>query len=261
MDQELVAAYLRRIGIRPPVRADADTLRELQRCHLETVPFENLGIHLGERIVLDAKLLVDKIIRRGRGGICYELNGAFAALLVALGYRVTMLAGAVFAPGGALGVPFDHLALRVDLDRPWLVDVGFGRHTKYPLLLDTSDEQHNPDGVFRIVTTADGDLDVFAGDRAQYRLETRPRALTDFGSAAWFHQTAPESRFTRGPVCGHLTATGRITLSDHTLIRTDGDTRTEQILTDAQTFAAYRELFGIELDRLPVLEGVNPWLS
>src|SRR5262245_22638473 len=86
-----VSAYLRRIGVAGPVRPDARMLTRLHRQHLYSVPFESLSIHLGEPIDLDEKALYDKIVRRRRGGFCYELNGLFAALLRQLGYPVTLL--------------------------------------------------------------------------------------------------------------------------------------------------------------------------
>lgn len=125
MDDATVDAYLSRIGSARPERPGADELATLQQNHLASVPFENLSIHLGEEIVLEEKALLEKVVTRRRGGFCYELNGAFAALLSALGYEVTMLAARVFTPDG-LGPLFDHLVLRVDLAQPWLVDVGFG---------------------------------------------------------------------------------------------------------------------------------------
>jgi N-hydroxyarylamine O-acetyltransferase len=246
-------AYLARIGATRPPQADAATLRELQRRHLLTVPFENLSIHLGEPIVLDPGALVDKLVHRRRGGFCYELNGAFATLLAALGFQVTLLAARVFGANG-LGPPFDHLALRVDLDRSrsWLVDVGFGRHSHYPLRLDTRTDQADPGGTFRLADTAEGDLDVIRDGQPQYRVEARPRTLGDFEPTCWWHQTSPRSHFTHGPVCSRLTETARVTLSDRTLLQTTGDRRHERTLTsDAEVLAAYRTWFGIVLDRVP----------
>ena len=72
-----VGAYLDRIGYRGPIESTADTLRALHRQHMLTVPFENLDIGLGREIVLDPGRLVEKIVRRHRGGFCYELNGTF----------------------------------------------------------------------------------------------------------------------------------------------------------------------------------------
>ena len=81
MDHETVLAYLDRVGVTAPDASDAAGLRTLHRAHQMTVPFENLSIHLAEPISLDERALIDKIVRRRRGGFCYELNGAFALLL------------------------------------------------------------------------------------------------------------------------------------------------------------------------------------
>ena len=150
MDDATADAYLARIGAsREPPSAAA--LAALMGRHLTTVPFENLGIHLGERISLDEATLVDKIVRRRRGGFCYELNGAFALLLGHLGYDVTMLAARVYGDAGP-GPLFDHLTLRVDVDEaPWLVDVGYGRFVAAPFRLDVRDDQHDLAGVVRVV--------------------------------------------------------------------------------------------------------------
>ena len=253
-------AYLARIGVPRPPRADPATLRELQLRHLLTVPFENLSIHLGEPILLDPEMLVDKLVQRRRGGFCYELNGAFAALLAALGFQVTLLAARVFGADG-LGPPFDHLALRVDSDtsESWLVDVGFGRHSHYPLRLDTCTDQADPGGTFRLADTADGDLDVIRDGQPQYRVEARPRTLGDFEPTCWWHQTSPRSHFTHGPVCSRLTQTGRVTLSDRTHLQTTGDQRQEHTLADdAEVLAAYRTWFGIVLDRIPGQPAATP---
>src|SRR5205814_2615000 len=90
-----VRAYLDRIGYRGPLAPTVDTLRALHRQHMLTVPFENLDIGLGHEIVLDPERFVEKIVHRQRGGFCYELNGAFATLLAALGFRVPLLSARV----------------------------------------------------------------------------------------------------------------------------------------------------------------------
>ncbi|MCO5974756.1 arylamine N-acetyltransferase family protein [Actinoallomurus soli] len=248
MDETRVKAYLARIGADLPARPDDEALRDLHLRHLLAVPFENLAIHLGEDIVLDEDALVAKIVDRRRGGFCYELNGAFGALLSALGYDVTHLAARVLGDDGP-GIPYDHLALRAG---PWLVDVGFGDHAHHPLRIDERGEQEDPGGTFRIAETADGDLDVLRDGRPAYRLETRPRRLRDFVAGCWWHRTSPASHFTRSLVCSLLTETGRITLNGRTLIRTvDGERREERLGDDAEVLAAYRAHFGVELDRVP----------
>ncbi|GAA2228672.1 MULTISPECIES: arylamine N-acetyltransferase family protein [Kitasatospora] len=254
IDASSADAYLDRIGATRPSRPDADALRELHQRHLRSVPFENLSIHLGEDIVLEPKALVEKVTVARRGGFCYELNGAFAALLSELGYPVSLLSARVFQNGG-YGPPFDHLALRVDTPEPWLVDVGFGRHTEFPLRLDRRDDQADPGGVFRITETAAGDLDVYRDGEPQYRLEQRPRVLADFEPTCWWQRTSPKSHFSRSLVCSRLTEHGRITLSGRTLVTTVAGERQEEELAEAALLAAYRDHFGLALDRIPTLPG------
>jgi N-hydroxyarylamine O-acetyltransferase len=118
-------AYLERLGAGGDVTVHATTLTDLHERHLRAIPFENLSIHLGEPIVLDVDALVDKLTVRRRGGFCYELNGAFAALLATLGFDVALFEARVVM--GREGMPFDHLCLRVRVDgAEYLTDVGFG---------------------------------------------------------------------------------------------------------------------------------------
>ena len=255
MDHETAVAYLNRVGVPALTSGDAAGLRTLHRAHQLTVPFENLSIHLAEPISLDEPDLIDKIVRRRRGGFCYELNGAFALLLEALGARVSLVAARVYGQAG-LGPPFDHLALIVrpaDGSGPWLADVGFGSHSDYPLLLDAREDQDDPAGRFRLADAAAGDIDVLKDGKPQYRIETRERSLADCVPTCWWQQTSPLSHFTRSTICSRLTPGGRVSISGRMLIQTTrGGTRTEQQLdTDDAVLAAYREHFGIELIRVP----------
>lgn len=252
MDDPTADAYLARIGAARE-RPSAAALASLMGAHLTTVPFENLSIHLGEPISLAEADLLDKIVTRRRGGFCYELNGAFAALLRHLGYDLTMLAARVYGDAGA-GPLFDHLTLRVDVDdAPWLVDVGFGRFVVAPIRLDVPADQHDLAGVVRVVETAEGDLQIRVGDRPQLLVEQRPRVLVDFAPTCWFQQTSPDSHFTRSLTCSRPTGDhDRVTISDRLLISTVGGARTETTLgSDEEVLAAYREHFGFTLDRLP----------
>ncbi|MFE5889328.1 arylamine N-acetyltransferase family protein [Streptomyces sp. NPDC002285] len=276
MDSVEVDAYLHRLGVEHPAWPTVDVLRELHLRHLQTVPFENLSIHLGEEIVLEEKRLLDKVVGARRGGFCYELNGAFGALLAALGFDVTLLAGRVHVKEEEVGVPYDHMALKVRTvdGGAWLADVGFGAHSHYPLAFEARGEQVDPAGVFRIVEAgpdaagvrggADAeeaaDLEVVMDGRAEYRLEQRPRALGDFVVGAWWHSTSPGSHFTKSLVCSRVTKEGgRITLSGRTFKTTAADgTREEQKLgTDEEVLEVYRERFGIELDRVPTVRKPN----
>ena len=245
-----VCAYLDRIGYHGPLEPSSDVLRELHRAHLFTVPFENLDIGLGREIVCDEERFFHKIVNERRGGFCYELNGAFAALLRALGFQVTLLSARVPRDDGSGGPEFDHLTLRVDLDEPWLADVGFGDCFVEPLRLKPSIEQKqfgrayrlgSIEGGFRLESRAESEW------KEEYLFKLKPRQLAEFAPMCRYHQTSPDSPFTRKRVCSRATPEGRVTLSDGKLIETRNGVREERVLADDEWRERLHELFGVVL--------------
>jgi len=247
-----IAAYLKRIGCQGPHKPTADILRRLHRAHLLAVPFENLDIHLYRPIVLSLPALYEKIVRRRRGGFCYELNGLFAWLLGQLGFRVNLLSARVFTQGKP-GPEFDHLALRVDLEEPWVADVGFGDSFLEPLQLNVQTQDVQQGNAYRLIESgSDRALQRMreGGDwEPQYIFSLAPRRLEEFGAMCHHHQTSPASSFTRKTVCSLATEDGRITLSNDRLIVTTPGSRQEREVVDEQE---YRSLllarFGIRLE-------------
>jgi N-hydroxyarylamine O-acetyltransferase len=255
VESEQVDRYLDRIGLARPASPDLDALVALQCAHARTVPFENLSIHLGEPIVLAPSELFEKIVLRGRGGFCYELNGLLGVLLAALGYRVELLAARMVRAGRS-GPPLFHMALRVRAPHEsgpgWLVDVGFGRFDYPPV--DLRGDASAKAGAVRVTRDESGAFALVAGDEPQFRFTGEAHELDDFEPTCWWYQTSPRSQFTQSLVCSLPTADGRITLSGRRLISTVADMRTERTLaTDDEVLRAYRDHFGIVLDRLPAV--------
>jgi N-hydroxyarylamine O-acetyltransferase len=146
-------AYLARIDFSPNPDLDVlspsvHLLSALHEAHLLSVPFENLSIHYGQPIILDEAALYEKIVRRHRGGFCYELNGLFAWLLRQLGFGVTLLSAGVAQASGTYSPEFDHLALLVRHveGADWLADVGFGELFRRPPRLQRDVKQDGADG-------------------------------------------------------------------------------------------------------------------
>ena len=249
-----IKAYLERINYHGSLAPTAETLRALQVAHLLTVPFENLSIHAGQAILLEDDALFSKIVTNRRGGFCYEANGLFAGLLRTLGFAVAMLSAEVANPGGEFGPDFDHMALEVQLERRWLVDVGFGDSFIEPLLLDERGEQRQGSRAYRIIPEGNY-LVLMRQDEgeewtAQYRFTLNHYTYADYAEMCRYHQTSPESHFTRSRICSRATGEGRITLSDMRFITTSisggNQIRYERTLTDDAEYAdILREQFGI----------------
>lgn len=247
-----VSAYLDRIGYFGPTPPTLATLRAIHRAHMFAVPFEDLDISLGRRIVVEEEACVHKIVEGRRGGFCYELNGAFAALLRALGFRVTLLSAGVARTDGGRGPEFDHLTLRIDLDQPWLADVGFGDSFLEPLRLQVDLEQSDPAGRFQLVWAGDRiELERAQPDgtwKRQYSFTLQPRRIEEFAAMCHYHQTSPDSHFVQNRICTLPTREGRITLSGMKLIETRNGQKMERILASEDEWnAELKKRFGIIL--------------
>lgn len=248
-----VSGYLNRIDYRGPRDASAETLRELHKAHLLAVPFENLDVHLKRAIILDEERIAGKIVGQRRGGICYELNTAFCALLRGLGFRVSMLSAGVARDEGGFDPPFDHMALLVHLEDRWLADVGFGDSFREPLRLDFRGPQDQDDESYRIIEEDEQGLIVERRQsdlwKPQYRFTLQPYNLDDFGEMCRYHQTSPESPFTRKRVCTVATPDGRITVTGMRLIVTHrGEKNERELASHEEWLEALREHCGVALE-------------
>ncbi len=243
-----IPSYLHRIGYAGSLEPEAATLRSLHEHHMLAVPFENLDIHLGQRIECDTGRFFEKIVIRRRGGFCYELNGLFGELLRLLGFEVTLLSGRVHNESGGYGPEFDHMALLVTAGgERWLADVGFGDSFLRPLRLDTDASQPDPAGNFRLHSD-ETEWTMLRDDREEYRFTLTPRTLQEFEPMCHYQQTSPDSVFTRKRVCSRATANGRITVTASKVIVTEDGVRTETDLPDDAAWrGALGEHFAIEL--------------
>lgn len=242
-------AYLKRIGFDTPVAADLATLERLMRAHLETVPFENLDVFNGDPVRTDADWSYDKVVNRGRGGWCFELNGAFARLLDLLGFEVARLGAAVLLGGPATLI--DHLTLEVHLDEPYIVDVGFGDGFCRPLVLNRLGPQDGGTGTFELFPSSQGMTltrhDADGNPEPQYRFKRVTLNMDDFDAAsrrlqddptAFWHSQAFATRYLdRGP--------GRVTLIGNRLKVNRGAERTETEVSDEAWPGVLEEWFAL----------------
>lgn len=242
-----VQEYLARIHYRGPKEPTIDTLSELQRCHILTVPFENLSVFGKEKIILSKEWLFDKIVRRHRGGFCFELNTMFSFLLNYFGFKYKIHAGMVYSrKTGRIGPPCDHRVLVVNIEGElWLTDVAFGDSCWMPLrLTGLAEQQEQQSGIYRI--RKDGDFYIFEekvkiivddfgreemvkeqftspGDPSwapRYGFDLIPRQTEDFHKMLDYHQTDAKSPFTHDRICTVAKPCGRVTLSGSKIVTT-----------------------------------------
>ncbi len=216
-------AYLARIGWSGPLTQDFATLAGLLDRHVVAIPFENLDVLLGRPPRLDLASLQDKLIRRRRGGYCYEHSTLFAAVLEQLGFSLVPHSARVTMIADKSAAPRTHMLLTVTLtEGTFVVDPGFGGLTpRVPVPVDGTPVSHGTDQ-FRMLR-----------DGGEYVLEVRtPEKTTnawispltrdypiDFEMANHFTATHPSSHFTHRLMCRAFTADGKITIVNREVTR------------------------------------------
>ena len=196
-------AYLDRIGHAGPVGADLATLRALHRAHLFAIPYENLDVQFGRPLTVEPARAFDKIVRRGRGGWCYEMNGLLGAALEAIGFEVTRLAGAVHRQALGDMTVGNHLVLLVNLrGEPWIADVGFGDGIRDPFPL--REGPLSADGFpYRLERLADGWWRMHNqphGGASTFDFRTEPADPAMLAARSHELQTSPQSPFVQNLV-------------------------------------------------------------
>ena len=249
--------YLRRIGAATPARADLAALGALMRAHLHHVPFENLDVQLGQDPLVAVDEIFDKVVGQRRGGWCYEVNTLFGVLLADLGYAVTRLSGDVRRGGDAIERRGNHLCLRVDLDRPYLVDVGFGGSITAPVAIEPGT---GVDGPYAIHLAHVGDdrwtFDEVVGEGASFGFDFTTGAADEGILDAMRSAFAREdwSPFVQNLVMQLRRGDTHWTLRGRVLSQLTSAGKTTRLLESADELAAVgRDIFGMELPEVEQL--------
>ncbi|BBX99444.1 arylamine N-acetyltransferase family protein [Mycobacterium lacus] len=253
-----LTAYFDRVNYGGATEPTLDVLQNLVTAHTRTIPFENLDPFLGVPVDdLSPEALTDKLVRRRRGGFCYEHNGLMGYVLAELGFRVRRFAGRVvwMLPPGAPLPAQTHTVLAVTFpgaQGSYLVDVGFGGQTPTsPLRVETGSVQQTPHEPYRLEDRGDGlVLQALVRDQWQtlYEFTTQTRPQIDLTVGSWYVSTHPSSHFVTGLMAAAVTEDARCNLSGGNLAihRADG---TEKIVLEsaAAVVDTLSERFGIDM--------------
>jgi N-hydroxyarylamine O-acetyltransferase len=242
-----LTAYFDRIGYHGTGAPTLETLNALAVAHAQTIPFENLDVLMGRGVDLEPDAVFDKLVRRKRGGYCFEQNSLFLSVLTALGFDAHPLSARVrlTTPPGRTP-PRTHLFLAVELDgQRWLSDVGVGAMTLTSAIRFMPDEeQPTAHETRRLVHEGDHWLhqarlgDVWT-DVYEFTGEEMPPI--DREVANWYTSAHPRSHFKDVLMVARAAPDGaRITLRNGELKRRARDGRAE-----ARTIATAEELLAV----------------
>ncbi|RTQ44733.1 arylamine N-acetyltransferase [Hymenobacter gummosus] len=250
----ILTEYLERIGLpAPPSGASEAALRAVHAAHAGSIPFENLDIHLGRPISNDLDVIFDKLVRRRRGGYCFEQNALLAAALTELGFRTKLVLGRVTF-GAKVPRPRGHLAVLAELDgRRWLADVGFGGYGLIePVPFVPGVPQAAGGEVYRLDEAATGGWELLMqtgeGWKSLYWFDESPCYPVDISILNFYHAHCAESVFNQNRIVALPTRAERrlLTNEEFKVIR-QGVATTHRVADEDEYRRLLRQQFGIGL--------------
>ena len=262
-----IQAYLDRIGVRMR-EPSVDYLDELVYAHQCTVPFENLDVYEYRRAVsLETGKLFDKIVTRGRGGYCFELNGLFVALLCALGFDAWSCPCRITRDENARRSQIMHRGNIVRVDGElYFCDVGFGGPMA-PFAVPFNGEKKTVHGetfwfsqtdewwwMLRRITRGKGDVSSIGVD-PEKREQCVPAPVmlvsptswepTDFIELNRACSEGPGARFARTRMVNMRRPDGYCAISENRLTLVENGNRTERELGQDEVAPALLQYFNL----------------
>jgi N-hydroxyarylamine O-acetyltransferase len=251
-----LGAYLQRTGYRGPLEPSAAALQELHRCHVASVPFENLDIMLGRAIELDIANLQAKLVGSRRGGYCFEHNLLFAAVLERVGFSFTGLSARVTMGAEMTSRPMSHMCLCVQAGGGrWLADVGFGGDgllEPLPVEQGATVCQGSASWEYRLADL-DGGTWALESKRTDgwlglYVFTFEPRWPIDYRVFNWYTSTHPRSAFTSRVIAQKAGDDARVSLiGDELTITRAGWEREVRTVRGPEVIRILRDEFGLSL--------------
>ncbi len=249
--------YFSRISYTGSTEATLEVLAAMVAAHNRSIPFENLDPLMGVPVAdLRPDALFGKLVRRSRGGYCYEHNGVMAYVLSELGFGVDVLGGRVVWMNTSGQLPAQtHEALAVTVpgvDGRFLVDVGFGGQTlSSPIRLETGTVQQTRHEPYRLREHGDGlmlESQIRGTWEPLYMFTLCPPPLIDRVVGSWYVSTYPGSHFVTGLTAALVTDDARWNLRGRNLaIHSGGSTERVRFNTAAEVLDALTGRFGIDL--------------
>lgn len=257
LTDEQADRYLQRIGCERK-EPSFEYLSELVLAHLRSVPFENLDVcwgHLTPSLCVDD--LYDKVVLRRRGGYCFEQNGLFQKLLLALGFDASCVLVHI-SHGEETEADYERIAHRgitVNLPdgRRAFADVGYGGPCPVSAI-DMSVEagwQRSGHREYRVVPRGEfTHLEIHDGDRMGTMFVFRDRAADETEFIVPNQGTSGENAGfrTRGPGVSMLTPEGNIALRGNVFtVKRNGEETSIELGSDEEVKETLRREFGMTI--------------
>ncbi len=253
LSESFTDAYSIRIGIDLPSEPSLDVLDSIVKAHQCSIPFENLAIK-DEGLIpsIELEQIFEKIVLRGRGGYCFELNALFLEFIRRIGYDAWAVSSCILR-GKTSVPPMLHRGIVVEVGgTPYYCDVGYGG--PQPAVPVPLGGERIAMGERFWVTKGDGAWWILRRETSSGEEENvlgfwnQPMDESYFVPYNFYCSTSHDSIFTRTRLVNIRTSSGNLSLTDNELVEhKDGKTIRTILDTEDSVRRVLGERFGIRI--------------
>ncbi len=252
--------FRKRIGYSEGKKIRFADLPELLKKVALTIPFENLCIIRGARLPLTNESLVEKILKKNEGGLCYELNPLLYMFLRENDFHVSLVRGVVYNQNAQewSSTGRTHAAILLEeAECKYLVDTGFGGNLPLVPVPLSGETVQSMTGEFRVTKTENsfGDY-LFEMKRKDkdddwtvgYVFDSK-ETVTELAKLEEMQTIIIESEassFNKGPLITKLTEEGSMTLTDKSFTRWRKGRMTKEDISEESFKELAKEHFGLD---------------
>jgi N-hydroxyarylamine O-acetyltransferase len=261
MKTELDQLLRKRIGISEKEAITFDRLDQILEKIAFTIPFENTNIVFGNSYKISKESLINKILVKNEGGLCYELNPIFYFFLLENGFSVKLIRGVVYnqQPDRWSPTGRTHTAILLTHNQQnYLIDTGFGVNLPLRPVPLNGQITVSANGEFRIVPVVNEIGDYILEIKLRHKdtdwkigycFDTKNpvRDISELDEIQQIISTHQDSSFNKHPLITKLNNNGKLILTDSSFtIYMNGKERKD--IVDEKNFKKFaKEHFSLEI--------------
>ncbi|MED4752351.1 arylamine N-acetyltransferase family protein [Brevibacillus choshinensis] len=256
---ELDTLFRKRIGMPEDETITFTTLGNVLEKTARAIPFENLCMIANETNEITRENLLNKILVKNEGGLCYELNSILYFFLLENGFQAALARGIVYkqATQEYQSIGRTHVTILLTHEgRTYLVDTGFGGNLPLKPVPLTGETVTSSNGEFRVkeVNSKHGDyvleMKLKHKDtewRIGYAIDSTKLIsdVTELNEIQTVIGEHPDSPFNKNPLVTKLTESGNVTLTNSTFTKWDNGVVTKEGIDEVRYRELLKEWFGM----------------
>jgi N-hydroxyarylamine O-acetyltransferase len=257
---ELNGLFRKRVGISENEKLTFDTLDIILEKTAATFPFENICIISKQTKTITKENLINKMLLKNEGGLCYQLNPLLYFFLVENGFNVVLVRGEVYnnVTNEWPKTGRTHIAILLHHEgQSYLVDTGFGGNLPLkPVPLDGKTTS-SVNGEFRVKAVESDDEDYILEMKLKYKdtdwkigyaFDTR-RPLEDLSELNEVQEIIvghKQSPFNKTPLITQLKNDGSVTLTNTSFTQWINGNSTKEQIDNEQFKELAKQHFGFQ---------------